>query len=182
MSFLDERVKKIVNELYPWSRDQVLDAETHGGLALVDIWMRGVRNGLDKFMSALSYHYAGNVESSEKMLDDCERNFRMAAQDAWMRCAASLCREIDRILRSSRRTGAVDVAYRRLRSAQGLMEQSRSLYSTEPRKATELAKRSAEEARQGLEVVFLKSPIETAALWIGIILTIVNILRLLGLF
>ncbi|MEM3368498.1 MAG: hypothetical protein QW193_01200 [Nitrososphaerales archaeon] len=112
-----EKIKTIAQDLYPWAKEEVARAETFGGFEAKDIWMRGIRNGLDHFAYAVSFYYSGDYQNSMTRLDDAKRQFLLAAHEAWTRCASLLCRKLDDILSSPAKSGAVDLAYVKLKSA-----------------------------------------------------------------
>lgn len=173
------KIKSIANELYPWAKENVTNAETFGGFEAKDIWMRGIRNGLDHFAIGIRYYYASDYDKAMKSLNDSERQFQMAAHEGWLRCSAFMCRKLEDILDSPSVSGSIDLAFIKLKSAKTLMSQSRLDYTDNRTESTEKAKKSAETAEEGLRLVSRESIYASLTFWVGIVALIVTILAIL---
>jgi len=78
----------------------VLEAETDCGRALLGIWMKEIRNGLDRFSQGISSYHSGEFENAQKNFDNVERLYYFGAREAWISCSSVLLEELEKNINS----------------------------------------------------------------------------------
>lgn len=174
MTELSKHAQDVI-DFYHGTKNELVEAETFGYIAEIDIWQRSIRNGMDKILVGLCCKTA---EDAEKYFNDAERNLRMARWEAWQRVAGKKILQLDDKLHSIRTSGNKDAAYDHLKTAQNDMRDARVAYSEDPMKGIEFAKKAASHARDGLNLLSTESSVNVIAMLFGVVGTLVAIVAL----
>lgn len=150
---VSEEIRDVSGNLYPWAKNELLEAESVGEISLPQVWMRGIRNGLDHFAAAVTHHHDGRLVEAKNSLFESRRLFQLSAHEGWLLAASYLTLRLDRSLRSIRTTGEVARANTNLNTAVKLLKDSRASYSTDRAGATDKARSAAKLAKEGLDII-----------------------------
>jgi hypothetical protein len=177
---LSREIRRLSGDVYQRARQEVEEAEDMGDIALSQVWMRGIRNGSDHLSVAVTRFFDGNYVGAKVALQDSERMFQVAIEEAWKLAASRLTRRLEDRLHSMRISGPIDVAYGKLHTATRLLTESRIEYSTDRENAILKAKRSAKEAFDGLNTIQVGSRLDNSMLVLTAGSVIVAILALVA--
>jgi len=142
--------------LYPWVRQQILDAETLSGI--IDHVTRGeLLNALDDFLMSFYYWARGDKNQAVQEIEAFKSHLLRSAHQAWLTAAALNIERLEDSLGTLGIKGQVDYAYEHLKKANEFLVQSRSKVYARRTEAIPLAKKAAKTASDGLAQIRVPS-------------------------